>query len=228
MNRHADHVSKVDARRTTKSLTVVDNSQLPPRVEMSCLDLDLRIRLGRLQCKCDDYAEDSMLMECSESIQTLSLVQTSIKSSFIMPIINIFVTSPDTHSERRIESTLTIQQLKVSQISVHIQPLTFFQDKLIPITGIQPQYQALRLFRSAEATDPLGVLDDENRTLEGYGVVDLNCIKVDNLNPNARPGEFSDLSAVDKFELTPEEYEARSGQFSLCYPVKSSELNLCV
>lgn len=37
---------------------------------------------------------------------------------------------------------------------------------------------------------------------------------MDNTDPNARPGEFSDLSAVDKFELTNEEYEARPGQLA--------------
>jgi len=32
---------------------------------------------------------------------------------------------------------------------------------------------------------------------------------VDNTDPTARPGEYNDLSAVEKFELTPEEYESR-------------------
>ncbi|ORY33750.1 CAP Gly-rich domain-containing protein [Naematelia encephala] len=112
-----------------------------------------------------------------------------------MVLLSIFVTSPDTHSERRLESTLTISQLK---------------DKLTPITGIQPQYQILRLYRSIEATEPLVILDDESRSLQDYAVVDWNCIKVENLDPSARPGEFSDLSAVEKFELTPEEYASRS------------------
>lgn len=33
--------------------------------------------------------------------------------------------------------------------------------------------------------------------------------QVDNTDPTARPGEYNDLSAVEKFELTPEEYESR-------------------
>lgn len=33
---------------------------------------------------------------------------------------------------------------------------------------------------------------------------------MDNSDPSARPGEYSDLSAVEKFELTTEEYEARN------------------
>lgn len=32
---------------------------------------------------------------------------------------------------------------------------------------------------------------------------------MDSSDPSARPGEYSDLSAVEKFELTPEEYESR-------------------
>ncbi|CAD6572928.1 MAG: hypothetical protein TREMPRED_000694 [Tremellales sp. Tagirdzhanova-0007] len=110
-----------------------------------------------------------------------------------MPLISIFVTSPDTHSERRFDSSLTVKELKV---------------KLTPITGIQPQHQLLRLHRSAEAVDAIATLADESRTLEGYGVEEWNC--VDNTDPSARPGEFTDLSAVDKFDLTAEEYEARN------------------
>lgn len=32
---------------------------------------------------------------------------------------------------------------------------------------------------------------------------------MDNTDPNARAGEYNDLSSVEKFELTPEEYESR-------------------
>ena len=32
---------------------------------------------------------------------------------------------------------------------------------------------------------------------------------MENTDPTARPGEYNDLSAVEKFELTPEEYESR-------------------
>jgi tubulin-folding cofactor B len=82
----------------------------------------------------------------------------------------------------------------------------------VPITGIPPQFQVLRLFRSIEVDEtPIAMLDDDHMILADYGVVELNVIKVDNTDPNARPGEFTDLSAVDKFELTADEYEARPG-----------------
>ncbi|GFZ46203.1 hypothetical protein JCM24511_04450 [Saitozyma sp. JCM 24511] len=107
-----------------------------------------------------------------------------------MVLVSLFVSSPDTHSERRLDTSLT--------------------DKLTPITGIAPQYQVLRVYRSSEGSELLATLSDEHRTLEEYGVAEWNNIRVENTDPNARPGEFSDLSAVEKFELTPEEYASRS------------------
>lgn len=103
----------------------------------------------------------------------------------------------------------------------------------MPITGIAQQHQVLRLFRSSEAAEkneaPVATMTDESQSLGAYGLQEWNCIKVggmslcdseltkqvDNTDPNARPGEFSDLSAVDKFELTKEEYEARPGRSSV-------------
>lgn len=128
----------------------------------------------------------------------------------------------------------------------------------------------LSLYRSTEAAEgggaPIARLDNEDATLETYGVQEMYCIKVsqcearerswtssslramppglpsprsssasvlswppsnaaghpslphsphtrshqvDNTDPMARPGEFTDVSAVDKFELTDAEYAAR-------------------
>ncbi|WVR05113.1 hypothetical protein IAU60_002125 [Kwoniella sp. DSM 27419] len=113
-----------------------------------------------------------------------------------MPFISIFVTSPDTHSERKVDTDLTVQQ---------------FKDKLTPITGISPQYQRLNLFSSAEAINesPTASLDDESRSLSSYGLEEWNCIKVDNTDPSYRPGQFTDESNLERFELTSEEYESR-------------------
>ena len=114
-----------------------------------------------------------------------------------MVFLSIFVTSPDTHSERRFDTSLTIAQIK---------------DKLVPITGISPQYQVLRVTRTPETEQVLAVLDDDSKTLSECNVPEWSCLRVDNTDPNARPGEFTDLSAVDKFELTPEEYASRTGE----------------
>ncbi|ORX39808.1 CAP Gly-rich domain-containing protein [Kockovaella imperatae] len=110
-----------------------------------------------------------------------------------MPLINIFVSSPDTYSERRFESSLVVSEL---------------QEKLYSITGISPQFQRLSVSHSSSAGQPQS-LDDQNRSLDSYGVKDGYHLKVDNLDPNARPGEFSDVSGVNKFELSNEEYESR-------------------
>ncbi|OXB39127.1 tubulin-folding cofactor B [Cryptococcus neoformans] len=114
-----------------------------------------------------------------------------------MPYLSVFVTSPNTHSERRFDSGLTVQQLK---------------DKLTPVTGISPQYQVIKICRSADQVSgpPLAVLDDDSRTLASYGLEEWNCITVDNIDPNYRPGEFTDESNLERFELSPEEYAARS------------------
>ncbi|WWC69527.1 uncharacterized protein I206_103469 [Kwoniella pini CBS 10737] len=115
-----------------------------------------------------------------------------------MTLISIFVTSPDTHSERRFDSSLTISQLK---------------DKLVPITGISPQYQNLTLYASSDAVlsgKAIISLSEESRTLEEYSVKEWQCIKIDNTDPNYRPGEFTDESNLERFELTNEEYESRN------------------
>ncbi|EIW69633.1 hypothetical protein TREMEDRAFT_39175 [Tremella mesenterica DSM 1558] len=112
-----------------------------------------------------------------------------------MPLVSVFISSPDAQGERRFDPFITIEALK---------------EKLHPVTGISPQYQILRLYPSLESSPVLATFDDEKKSLEEYGVKDGNCIRVENTDPSARPGEYSDLTGVDKFELTHEEYEARS------------------
>ncbi|WOO85491.1 Tubulin-folding cofactor B [Vanrija pseudolonga] len=111
-----------------------------------------------------------------------------------MPLTSFFVSSPDTHSERRLDSDLTVAQLK---------------DKLVPITGIAQQWQVLSLHASDDGP-AIAQLVDDGATLASYGLREFYVVKVANTDPNARPGEYTDVSAVDKFELTPAEYEARN------------------
>ncbi|GAA5882052.1 hypothetical protein JCM3774_005123 [Rhodotorula dairenensis] len=123
-----------------------------------------------------------------------------------MSLISVWVSSPDTHSERRLGADLTIHQLKL---------------KLEPITGIPLASQTLSLRRTAAetghgASSSLGqlvaVLDDESKTLAEYGVQEYMTIRVDSSDPHARSlaGQFTDDSQVEKFELTEEEYAKRS------------------
>ncbi|GAA5893766.1 hypothetical protein JCM5296_001128 [Sporobolomyces johnsonii] len=125
-----------------------------------------------------------------------------------MSLLSLWISSPDTHSERRIGNDILISQLKL---------------KLEPITGIPYDSQSLTLRRTNTGArhsgaggpgqgEVLAVLDDNNRTLESYGVREWMTIRVESSDPNARSlaGQFTDDSQVDKFELTKEEYEARS------------------
>ncbi|BGP39926.1 hypothetical protein JCM10450v2_003905 [Rhodotorula kratochvilovae] len=124
-----------------------------------------------------------------------------------MALVSVWVSSPDTHSERRIAPELSVAQLKF---------------KLEPITGIPAATQALSLRRtgtdaghsgaSAAGGEVLAVLDDEDRTLASYGLREYMTIRVDSNDPHARglAGQYTDDSQVEKFELTEEEYAARS------------------
>ncbi|GAA5963061.1 hypothetical protein JCM3765_001755 [Sporobolomyces pararoseus] len=124
-----------------------------------------------------------------------------------MSYLNLWISSPDTHSERRIGSDITISQLK---------------SKLEPITGISYDSQQLSLRRTSDGAghsgsgsglgELLAQLNDDQRTLESYGAREWMTIRVDSSDPHARAlaGQYTDDSRVEKFELTKEEYEARN------------------
>lgn len=56
------------------------------------------------------------------------------------------------------------------------------QDKLTPITGIAPQYQVIRVYRSSESNDLVADLSDDSLTLESYGMQEWNLVKVSSLD----------------------------------------------
>lgn len=111
-------------------------------------------------------------------------------------LITLWVSSPDTHSERRLGTDLTISQLKVSRGCLDERTasgrtnLVALQLKLEPVTGISYAYQVLTLQRtnagaghSGAGAGPgekevLAELSDDNRTLESYGVKELMTIRV--------------------------------------------------
>ncbi len=71
--------------------------------------------------------------------------------------------------------------------------------------------------QSAAAPDQsqvLAFLNDEGRTLGSYGPTDYMTIRVDTTDPTikAKAGQYTDVSLVDKFELTEEEYDKRTGK----------------
>ncbi|KAG8927749.1 hypothetical protein FRC03_009046 [Tulasnella sp. 419] len=109
--------------------------------------------------------------------------------------IKIFVSSPDTFSERHYDLHLTVGQLKT---------------KLESVTGIPPDSQILTLYRDRDDTDAIRELDDDSKALGYYSLVDWMLIKVTDKNPaNSLAGQFTDVSQVDKFEISKEEYEQR-------------------
>ncbi|KAI0954714.1 hypothetical protein AcW1_006512 [Taiwanofungus camphoratus] len=109
--------------------------------------------------------------------------------------VNIFVVSPDTRSERRFDLHITVQQLK---------------NKLELITGIPVQNQSISLLNSENDTEPVAELQDDSRPLGFYGVRDWQVLKVTDLNPSTSfTGQLSDVSQVQKFELSEGEYAQR-------------------
>lgn len=111
-------------------------------------------------------------------------------------VLNIWVTSPDTHSERRIDPHITVEQLKI---------------KLEPITGIPAANQRLTLFNSEADSTPVAQLSDDSKQLGFYWLRDWQVIKVEDTNPSSSlTGQLSDVSQVEKFEMSEAEYAKRS------------------
>ncbi|KAH7335456.1 CAP Gly-rich domain-containing protein [Rhizoctonia solani] len=113
-----------------------------------------------------------------------------------MSTIRLHVSSPDTFSERKYDLHTTIGQLK---------------GKLESVTGIAPESQRLTVHRSVDEQDstPLHILDDDSRPLGYYSLSDMMLLKVADTNTNSLTGQFTDVSNVEKFELTDEEYQKR-------------------
>lgn len=97
------------------------------------------------------------------------------------------------------------------------------------MTGIPVSNQIIKLYQNEDDTQPIAVLDDDSRPLGYYSVgsgqflkvnhslsIGRNVLidgKVEDTNPSATlTGQFTDLSQVEKFELTKEEYEKRNGK----------------
>jgi len=109
--------------------------------------------------------------------------------------VNVFVVSPDTRSERRLDLHLTVEQLKA---------------KLELITGIPVSNQAISLLESENNPQLVAHLNDDKKALGFYGLRDWHLIKIDDTNPSSSfTGQLTDVSQVEKFELTQAEYAQR-------------------
>ncbi|KJA19612.1 hypothetical protein HYPSUDRAFT_217558 [Hypholoma sublateritium FD-334 SS-4] len=110
-------------------------------------------------------------------------------------ILKVWVVSPDTHSERRIDPHITVEQLK---------------GKLEPITGIPAANQSITILASELDPRVLASLTDDSKKLGYYGLADWQVLKVVDTNPSSSlTGQLTDVTQVDKFELSPEEYAQR-------------------
>jgi len=110
-------------------------------------------------------------------------------------LVTLFVKSLDTYSERRYDLQLPISHLK---------------EKLQLITGIPVENQQLAIYNNDADSQPVRVLDDDQRPLGFYCPADFQLLKVVDTNPSTTlTGQLTDLTGVEKFELTDEEYALR-------------------
>jgi len=90
---------------------------------------------------------------------------------------------------------ITVQQLK---------------NKLELITGIPVQNQSIAIYNSENDTEAVGILSDDSQPLGFYGLRDWQLLKITDLDPaTSFTGQLSDVSQVEKFELTSTEYQQR-------------------
>ncbi|KAG9235010.1 tubulin cofactor B [Amylocarpus encephaloides] len=108
--------------------------------------------------------------------------------------ISLLVSSQNSSSERRITPSWTIGQLKA---------------KLEPITGVPPLSQTLILKHGNQST-PIEAADEENTQLGSFPLAPYaEILVIDTRPPGARPN-YTDPSAVKKFELAPDIYETKT------------------
>ncbi|KAI0034469.1 CAP Gly-rich domain-containing protein [Vararia minispora EC-137] len=116
-------------------------------------------------------------------------------------LVTVWVASPDTRSERRFDLRTTVAELKA---------------KLELITGIPPENQHITLCDTEQSTQPLAVLSDDSKALGAYFVRDWQWLKIEDTNPASTwTGRLNDMTGVEKFELTEEQYAARQGSSTL-------------
>ncbi|EMD39093.1 hypothetical protein CERSUDRAFT_46944 [Gelatoporia subvermispora B] len=109
--------------------------------------------------------------------------------------VTVFVLSSQTRSERRFDLHTTVDQLK---------------NKLELITGIPVQNQSIAVHSSETDATPLRALDDDSKPLGYYGVSDWQVLRLTDLDPTTSVvGQLGDISQVEKFELSKEEYAQR-------------------
>ncbi|KAF1844666.1 uncharacterized protein K460DRAFT_365607 [Cucurbitaria berberidis CBS 394.84] len=114
----------------------------------------------------------------------------SLQTAADVPLI---IKSPNSSSERRISPSWTIAQLKT---------------RLEPITGVPASCQQLSIRVGSQDAVPLTAPDEEQTRLAAFPLQPYAEIGVVDTRPPAARVDFTDLSAVDKYEMPPAEYES--------------------
>ncbi|KAI9489455.1 CAP Gly-rich domain-containing protein [Zychaea mexicana] len=110
-----------------------------------------------------------------------------------MSIVTVIVTTPENiNAERRLDKGWTILDLKY---------------KLEPITGVPADTQKLSLYQGESLVGPI---DDDERMVGSYPIEDFMRLHVVDTNPNRIKNQYTDVSLVEKFELTEDEYQKRT------------------
>ncbi|KAI8334404.1 CAP Gly-rich domain-containing protein [Chlamydoabsidia padenii] len=121
------------------------------------------------------------------------LFSHSLFHLFPMSIVTVIVTTAENISaERRLDKGWTILDLK---------------GKLEPITGIPSSTQKLDLY---QGDMPIAALTDDTLYLGAYPIENFMRLHVTDTNPRRVKNQFTDVSLVEKFELTQDEYQNRT------------------
>ncbi|TPX31651.1 hypothetical protein SmJEL517_g05074 [Synchytrium microbalum] len=108
-------------------------------------------------------------------------------------VVTVFVTSEGVSSERRFDKGITIATLK---------------ERLEPITGVPASTMKINLYSQTDVL--MGNLSEDERMLGFYPVADFMRLDVVDLNPYKTKNLYTDVSAVEKFEITDQDYSKRS------------------
>ncbi|KAH0202582.1 hypothetical protein KCU99_g4392, partial [Aureobasidium melanogenum] len=109
--------------------------------------------------------------------------------------VPLLITSDNARSERRISPAWTIAQLK---------------SRLEPITGIPASSQRLTLKVASWPDQNLQGVNEDNIQLGAFTLQSYAELHVTDTRPAGLRANYTDVSAVEKYEMPPDEYESRT------------------
>ncbi|KAH0173140.1 hypothetical protein KCU67_g1417, partial [Aureobasidium melanogenum] len=109
--------------------------------------------------------------------------------------VPLLITSDNARSERRISPAWTIAQLK---------------SRLEPITGIPASSQRLTLKVASWPDQNLQGVNEDNIQLGAFTLQSYAELHVADTRPAGLRANYTDVSAVEKYEMPPDEYESRT------------------